>query len=512
MTQNTVKTHQRDTWDIIQSAVEKAVNLAKPTYGPSANKVLISKVTHKMIVDDGVQIMRDLELEDPAENAVLQIVRQVAVSTNDRVGDGTTSSLIMLQAIIREVANRPGRDGAKIEKELKAAFAEAKVKLLASAKMINTKEDLRKVAMISFDNADISKVIADTWYKVGKDGIVTIDRSGTTETFADITEGITMNRGYISPYMITNQQRMEGVIEKPYILLTDYRLTETGDILPIMNKLVEKQISNLVLICDNIENSALATAIINKVQGKFNLIAINLPAGDKQIVLEDMGNLLGAKVFSEKKGDRLQNAEIKDLGRAGRFIARAKESIIIGPGGKKSEVDTIVKNLYKSMEGVENQNDREAILKRIATYTNKVTVIKIGAATPDEERALRYKVEDSVNAVRAAFRGGVVCGGGLALARLKTSSEILNAALQAPFRQLKLNMSIEKPNLSDMKADEAVNVVSGEIGKFIKVGVIDPVDVLIAGIESAVSIASLLITTKGMIVEQPKHIPQEHNE
>lgn len=498
----------KETFDIIRSAVDKAVNLIKPTYGPAANKVIISKVLNKMVVDDGVQIARDLELEDPVENAVLNVVREVAVRTNDRVGDGTTGSLIVLQAIINEVAKKNRFDGHKIEKELRKGLAAAKEQLLKMARPVKTKEELLKVARIAFDNAEIAEIIADTWYKLGKDGIVTVDRSSTMDTFAEVTEGITLDRGFISPYMITNPNRMEGVIERPHILLTDYRLTETGDILPIMNKLAEKQILNLVVICDNIENSALATMIVNKMQGKFNLIAINVPSGGaKNEVLEDIGLMIGAKVFSEKKGDKVDLAEITDLGRADRFIAHRTESVIIGPKGNKTQLSEAVKELKSALIMAAAPIEKKQYERRLAKFTNKVAVIKIGAPTENEERALRYKVEDAVNAVQAAFKGGIVSGGGLALANLITPSPILNAALQIPFKQLKENIGLEEH--AELKAGEAINVVTGKIGKFMDVGVIDPVDVLIAAVESAVSIASLLLTTSGMIVEPPQKPKQE---
>jgi chaperonin GroEL len=501
-----VKLHQQDTFDIIMSAVNKVVNLIKPTYGPASNKVIISKVTHRMTVDDGVQIARDIELEDPAENAVLNVIRETAVRTNDRVGDGTTGAMIMLQSIMNEVSQLPNRDGAKIEKELKKGVEEAKTQLLAMAKPVNSKEELRKVARISFDDETISEVIADTWHRIGKEGVVTVDRSGTMETFADVTEGVTMNRGFISPYMVSNPQRMEAVVEKPLILLTDQRLTEVKDVLPLMNKLVEKQIYNLVVVCETMEGAALSTTIVNKVQGKFNLVAISVPPGDKEEFLKDLGVMLGAKVFSEKKGDKLELVEIADLGKAERFIARREESVIISPKGKRSEISKAINDLRASLSSTKSQHDKQWIEKRIAFFAGKVAVVKVGAATENEERALRYKVEDAVNATQAAFKGGVVCGAGLSLSRLTTSSSLLNQALQTPFKQLKLNVGIENHRL--LKDDEAINAVSGEIGKFMSVGVIDPVDVLIAALESAVSIASLLVTTKGMIVEQPKHIPE----
>lgn len=501
---------EKEVFDIIKTAVNKTVGLIKHTYGPASNKVIISKVTHKMVVDDGVQIARDLEFSDNAENAVLSVIRETAIRTNDRVGDGTTSSLIMLEAIIDEVAKMSRRDGRKIEKELKKGFTEAKAQLLAMSQPIKTKEELEKVARISFDDEKVSKIIADTWFKIGKDGVVTVDKSGTMETVAEITDGITIDRGFISPYMVTNPSRMEGLIEKPYILITDYRMTEAQDILPIMNLLAAKGIMNLVVIADNIEGAALSTIIVNKLEGKFNAIAINTPKSDNQsVALEDLAIMVGAKVFSQHKGDKLELATINELGRATRFISHRDSSVIIGPKGKKEDIKKAVEELQAAIQDEKNETQKQDLQKRLARFGNKVAVIKVGAATENEERSLRYKVEDAVNAVRSAFRGGVVCGGGLSLSRINTSSPILNNALKYPYKQLCENVGV--PMETELNDDEAVNVVTGKAGKYMTVGVIDPVEVLIAGVESAVSIASLLITTTGMIVEAPKKPEIQNN-
>lgn len=503
-----IKVIQRDAFDTIRSAVNKTVDLIKPTYGPASNKVIISKITHKLAVDDGVQIARDLEFEDEAENAVLSLVRETAIRTNDRVGDGTTGALIMLQAIMEEVAKITRVDGRAVEKELKAGFEEVKKHLTKNARPIKSKEDLVKVARISFDDPKIAEIIADTWYKIGKDGQVTVDRSGTMETVAELTDGIKINRGYLSPYMITNPSRMEALIEKPHILITDYRLTEVNDILPAMNLLAGKQIYNLIVICDNMEQNALATAIVNKMQGKFTLIAINRPPDtDQTVALEDIALRCGAKFFSQAKGDKIETIKMEDFGRADRFIARRTESVIVGPKGDKIAVKKAIEDLKLAVLGADTDKERKDLEARMAKFTNKVAVIKVGAATENEVMALKYKVEDAVNAVQAAFKGGVVCGAGLGLSRIKTSSSILNEALQAPFKQLKRNMGIEAHR--ELKADEAINAVTGEVGNFMQVGVLDPADVLSAQVESAVSIAGILITTSGMIVEPPQKPKQE---
>ena len=493
------------TFDAILSTVKKAASFVKPTFGPSSNKVLISKQTHRLAVDDGVQILRDLELPDAVENAILKEVRETSIKTNDRAGDGTTGSFIVLEAIIKAVSDLTSRDGRKIEKELKKGLEDAKKQLLALAKPVKTKAELEKVARISFDDQKIAGLISDTMFKLGKDGVLTVDRSGTMETFVELTDGVKIANGYVSPYMVTNPQRMEGVIEKPYIMLTDYRLTEAADIIGVMNKLAEKNIRNLVLICEHIEGAALATAIVNKVQGQFNLIAVNAPTseGDRSVFLEDIALLTGAKLFSEKKGDKLEEAELDDLGRAGRFIAKKTESVIVSPKTKKSVIASATKALRAAIKAAPGEREKTELKTRLARFSNKVAVIKVGAATENEEKALRYKVEDAINAVQCAFRGGVVAGGGFALASLETSSPLLNEALKRPHMQLAENVGLDAIPGASVKKGIAYNVVTNEAGDFRKVGVMDPVEVLLAAVESAVSIACVLVTMKGIIVEEP---------
>ncbi len=504
----TIKIIQKETQEIVKSAITKAVNLIKPTYGPSSNKVIISKVLNKLTVDDGVQIARDLELDDPAENAVWYEAKHTAIRTNDRVGDGTTGALIMLQSIVEEATKSLRFDGRKVEKELKKGIIEAKEQLLGMAHKVSTLADLEKVARISFDDENISKIIAKAWNTLGQDGVLTVDRSGTMETFADLADGIKVQRGYISPLMVTNEKQ-EAIIEKPYILVTDYRLTETNDVLTIMSELAKKNINTMVIICDHMEQQALATVNINIFQGKFMAIGINAPfqGPERTTFLQDLAVVTGARFFSQEKGDKLDQATIADLGRADKFIARKDASVIIGPRGKKEKIKELIAGLNTAVNTSENDRDKAVNQARLARMTGKIGVIKVGAPTSGEERTLQYKVDDAIHAVHSAFKGGVVAGGGVALSSLQTSSPILNAALQAPFKQLKENVGLEDHR--PLKQGEAINVVTGEIGNFVKVGVMDPVDVLIAGVESAVSIASLLLTASGMIVEPPQKPKEE---
>lgn len=506
-TQHTIV--QDKTFEVIKNTVNKMVDFIRPTYGAAANKIIISKQLYSMVVDDGVQAARDFELNDPVENAIVKLVRETAIKTNDRAGDGTTGSLIMLQALINEIARKSKVNGRKVEQELRRGLEEVKEQLRKKARTIKTKEDLKKVAMISFDDEKIADMIAELYYKMGKDSTITIDKSPTLETKIEMTEGVKIGNGYISPYMITNADRMETVLEKPYILLTDYRITEASDILPILTAMAKENKRELVIICENMEQSALATAVLNIVQGKFFVLAVCAPKGEnRKVFLEDLALATGANVFTDSKGSKLEKATIADLGRSQRIIARQDETIIVTPKPKKKEdVQNAIQAIRKAISAEQVEDKRKELEYRLATFTNTLAVIKVGAATENEQKALRYKVEDAVNATKAAFHHGVVCGAGLALSSIKTSSPILNEALKYPAKQLRENMGIDE-ELS-LKVDEALNVVTGKSGYFMDVGVMDPVDVLLAGVESAVSIASILVTSSGMIVESPKETKTE---
>lgn len=513
MNQNEITIIKEKTFDVIRSAVNKLVDTVRPTFGPASNKVIIESPMYftPLTVDDGVQIARDFKLDDSAENAVVKVIKETAIRTNDRVGDGTTGALIMLQAIINEVSRKSKIEGHKIAKELKKGLEEAKVQLLKQTRYIKTKEELKKAAMVSFDNEEIAEILSSLFIKLGKDATITIEKSQTMGTYDEMADGTTIDRGYISPYMINNAERMESVLEKPYILITDYRLMENDDILPLMQKMAEAKISNLVIISDNVEQAALATLVINepwvrspqKPQGgTFPSIAITIPAvEDKKVWLEDIALMTGATVFSQEKGNKIQDAQIEDLGRCSKFICRNNESVIVGPGGNKKIIKQAVQTLKKAQEAEKDNAKRKAIQKRIGLFTNSLAVIKVGAPTESEQKALKYKIEDAVNAVKSAYNDGVVCGGGLSLSRIKTSSPILNEALKYPHRQLLENMGLDS---LDIPQNKGYNVITGQVGDFMEVGVIDPVKVLIAAIESAVSISTLLLTSSGMIIEVPR--------
>lgn len=508
----TTRIENKKTFKIITKVVNEMVNLIKPSYGPSNNKVIIDKLTHRLVVDDGVQIARDFELNDPLENAIARVIKETAIATNDRAGDGTTSSMIMLQAIIKEVGRKLSFNGRKIELELKKGLEEVKKHLDQNSMTISSKEELKKVALVSFDDENIATLISELYFELGKEGIITIDRSSTMETVVEKTEGISLKSGYISPYMVTNPERMETVFENPYILITNYRLTESSDLLPVLEKMASEGKQNLIVIAENVEQKALAVMISNlpqminpvtKKAGVLSSICIATPKNVDSTYLDDLALMTGATMFSVDKGTNLRDIELSDLGRASKIVVRQGETIIVDPKGEG--IYEAIESLKVAIDEEKNTRAKDKLSKRLALLTNKLAVIKIGATTENELKALKYKVEDALSAVKSAFNNGVVCGSGLALANIKTSSPILNKALKYPALQLRKNVGLRN-HFFDQKFrnGEALNVVTGEVGLFLDVGVIDPVEVLKAGVESAVSIASLLITSTGMVVDVPK--------
>jgi len=514
----------RETFEVVLSATDKLVNLVKPTYGPASGKVIIDKLTHKIVVDDGVQVARDLELSDPAENAVLRVIREIATKTSKRAGDGTCGALIMYQAILHEVARMGKFHGRRVEIELKKGLEDFQEQIIKNTKEVDTLEELEKVAMVSFDNPEIAKLVAGLYKKLGKEATITLETSPTLDTYAETSEGVAINTGYVSPYMVNNPETMECKFNKPNILITNYRLMEGADLDPIMNLMAKAKKKNLVVIAENVEESALSLLVLNLpnvarpdpknpgqlIRGNFPNCVINIPKVDdiqRTQMLEDIALLTGATVFSREKGRNVTSAELEDLGTADRFIGGRETSLIIEPGGNKVDIATAITTLRMNIENEKDERKKAGYIDRLNLYTNSVATIKVGAPTEYEQKALMRKVENVKNSVGSAYKSGVVCGGGLGLARINTSSPILNQALQKPHRQLLENMGIDRD--IPLAKGEAYNAVTEQIGPYMEVGVMDPVEVLLAGVESAVSIASLLLTTEGIIAECPEKLNQE---
>lgn len=472
--------NKKEAQPIITKTVNDLVDAIKSTYGPASNKVLISKSTHKMVVDDGVQICRDFKTNDDAENAVLDVIREVAIRTNDRVGDGTTSSMIMLRAIINEIATSE-KTSKEIESELLKGIEEAKAQLREMKKDIETEEDLKKVAKIAFDNDEIATLIAKLLFEVGKDGVITIEKSNTFETESERVDGMEIKRGYIADFMKNTEWGVS--LEEPYIILTDYRITSFSDILPIMEKLTKEKISDFIIFCEHIEGDALSLLFQNKMAGGMRGIAISL-SDDRKEILDDLALITGGTVLNTESGKTAKTIEVSDLGRADRITITKDRTIIKGVWGDKEKIDGIANVIKKNISECP-LHEKPRFERKLARLTNGIAIIKVGAPTENEVKALQYKVDDAVNATKVAFNSGVVPGAGLALAKIKTSSDILNKALKEPNKQLIEN--------------------SGEIEGTKKESdkVIDPCEVLCSGLDSAVSISNLLTSISGLLIETP---------
>ena len=449
-----MKIIQENTLETILNAVNKLAELVKPTYGPASNKVIIGKGLYASVLDDGVQIAKDLELEDEAENYVLKLIKEVAIKTNDRVGDGTTSSIILLQAILSE-AVKSKLTPREIVDNLDKGLKEAVKTIREQSKSIKAKEDLEKVARISFDNEEISQLLSDIIFEIGEEGLIDVQASQGATVESEVVAGFKVDNGFVSPYMITEGDKC--VIEDATILVTDGSFHMNQELVPVLERVVAKGKNNLVIFCKEFTGEALSTAIVNKLKGGFRCLAIQT-TGAK---LDDIAVFTGARHV-------LLNTKIEDtdFGFAKKVVSRIEDTVIIdGSGDTKAYVEDL-----KAQGGNES---------RVANLTNAVAVIKVGAKTESEAKALQFKVEDASNAIKVAYKGGVVSGAGTTLAKLKTSSDILNKAMKYPNKQLKVNMG-------DFEVTD---------------NIIDPAEVVIAGIESAVSIAKLLITTTGIIYE-----------
>src|SRR3990167_9457187 len=478
---------------LIFDAVDKLVDFVKPTYGPAQNKVILQKGRYQEVIDDGVATAKEFELENEFENAVVKLVKEVAIKTNDRVGDGTTSSLIMLQALMKEIRERdeimlrsdhdddrptPART---VIAELKAGFEDFKKQITDKARQITTEEDLKQVAYISFNNEKMAEIIAKIFFQLGHDGIVTIEESRSMETSYNVVEGLQFPKGFASAYFINQPERAECVIENPYILVTDKEIYDVNDLVPLLDKAL-KAGKQVLILADDIRGEALGALVITFLKKGYLCPAVKAPyyANDKYEFLMDVAELTGANFVVANVNKELKDLELEDLGQAERVVITKESTTIIG--GKGKNLEEYLTKMKAIIESTESDLRRDKMKERLAKLTSGVAVIKVGCATENEMRALRYKVEDAVNATRVAFKEGVVKGAGITLSEIETSSPILNKALKVPHETLLVNLEVDSLPIGD--------------------DIIDPVAVLIAGVESAISIVNLLITTKGALVDK----------
>ena len=480
----------KEVWNKIVYATNCLTDFVKPTFGPASNRIIIQQGRNLSILDDGVTTANEFELEDEFENAVVRVIKEVARKTNDRVGDGTTGSLIILQALINEISKLWRYKPIDIIAELHKGLAEFKAEIQKRAKTINSKEELVRVAYIAFNNESIAEVIAETLWEIGHEGITTVEESDSLETTHEIVKGLQLPKGFKNPYFINNPEKAEVILNKPYILVSDREIVDGKDILPILDKVIKSGNRQLLVVADDIRGEALAIMIINKVKGNAMFCAVDAPyySNRKYEGLMDVATLTGAN-FQMGIVQDLPKLELTDLGTADRIIITKDSTTIVG--GKGKNLDDYIKELKALIKTTKSELDKSKMEERLAKLTSGVAVIKVGGATENEMKALRYKVEDAVNATRVAYKSGVVQGAGLTLKDIKTSSKLLNRALEYPYKQLLKNLGIKE-----------LEVVEG---------VEDPVEVLIAQVESAVSIVSLLISTKGILCDKTEEKKNERN-
>ncbi len=517
----------------LKKGIDVVANAVKVTIGPRGRNVVLDKgYGSPTITNDGVSIAKEISLSDRFENMGVEIVKEVATKTNDIAGDGTTTSVILTQAIIAEGMKHTtlGVNAMALRHGIELAGQEAVKALVSIAKPIKNKEEIKQVATISAESAEIGAIIAETIEIIGKDGVVTVEESQTSEITKEISQGLEFDKGYVSPYMVTNPDRMEAEFSDPLVLITDRKISSVKEILPILEKIAQSGKKELVIIADDVDGEALATFLVNKLRGGFSVLAVKAPGyGDKKKdLLQDIAVTVGAKVISEELGFKLETIELNALGRARKIIATKDSTVIVGGKGKKSDIDARVSSLRVQRKETTSKFDVEKLDERIAKLSGGVAVIRVGAATETEMKYLKLKIEDAVNATKAAVAEGVVAGGGSALVRVarKLASrkvsptearehgigyEIILKALEAPLRQIVINagkndgsvvvdqvMKSDKENVGyDASSDEVVD-------DMMKAGIIDPVKVTRTALQNAVSASSIFLTTEVAIAEEPK--------
>ncbi|MBR1552916.1 MAG: chaperonin GroEL [Schwartzia sp.] len=507
--------------------VDALADAVKVTLGPKGrNVVLDKKFGAPTITNDGVTIARDIELEDPFENMGAQLVKEVATKTNDVAGDGTTTATLLAQAMVREGMRNvaAGANPMVLKKGIEMAVNTLVDEIKKKAKSVKG-DDVAQVATISSSDETIGKLIADAMSKVGKDGVITSEESKTMKTELKVVEGMQFDRGYISPYMVTDADKMEAVLKDPYILITDRKISTISDILPILEEVV-KQGKELVIIAEDLDGEALATLVVNKLRGTFKALAVKAPGfGDRRkAMLEDIAILTGGTVISEELGRKLDSVTIADLGHAGQVRATKDETTIVDGVGDKKAIAARVEQIKKQVAETTSDFDKEKLQERLAKLSGGVAVIEIGAATEVEMKDKKLRIEDALNATRAAVEEGIVAGGGTtfvdilpALDALKadgdvqTGIDIVKRAIEEPVRQIANNAGLEGSvvveEVKKAGKGKGFNALTGEYEDMIKAGIVDPAKVVRSTLQNAASIAAMVLTTETLVADKPEKTP-----
>lgn len=529
----------------LKRGIDAVADAVKITIGPRGRNVVLDKgYGSPTITNDGVSIAKEISIKDKFENMGAEIIKEVASKTNDNAGDGTTTATILTQAIVSEGLRQTvfGTNVMGVRSGIEAASKDIVGVLKKIAKPIKSDEEIKQVATIAAESSELGVIIADTIKKVGKDGVVTVEESQSTGLESEIVEGIEFDKGYVSPYMITNTERMEAVFNDPAVLVTDKKISTVKEILPMLEQLANSGKKDLVIIAEDVDGEALTTFVVNKLRGTFNILAVKAPGyGDgKKETLQDIAVTIGATVISEDLGVKFEKADISMLGKARKIIATKDNTVIVGGKGKKADIDKRVSQLKKQIEQSDSKYDKEKLDERVAKLSGGVAVIRVGAATETEMKYLKLKIEDAVNATKAAIEEGIVAGGGVALVRaalevnksfmadptdkqaskkVKSGEQLLGydivlRALEAPLKQIAINAGKDDGSVIVNKVIEGIKAGKANIGydalkdelvsDMIAAGIVDPVKVARLGVENACSASAILLTTEAAVADEPE--------
>ncbi len=508
----------------LERGVDALANTVKVTLGPKGrNVVLDRKFGSPTITNDGVTIARDIDLEDPWENLGCQLVKEVAIKTNDVAGDGTTTATLLAQAMIKEGLKNvaAGANPMIMRKGIELAVKAAVDEIKAISKEVDSKDAIAQVAAISADDPEIGSLIADAMEKVGRDGVITVEESQSVGTSLEVVEGMSFDRGYISPYMVTNAEKMEAVLDDPYILISDKKISSINEVLPVLEKVVQTG-KPMLLIAEEVEGEALATLVVNKLRGTFTCVAVKAPAfGERRkAMLEDIAILTKGQVASEDIGVKMENISLEMLGRARQVVIKKEECIIVDGAGGEEDVKARIANIKRQLDETDSEYDKEKLQERMAKLSGGVAIIQVGAATETELKERKHRIEDALAATKAAVEEGIVSGGGVALINAIAAIEKVEAdgdeltgvnlvkkALEEPLRQIANNAGVEGSVVVE-KVKEApqgvgYNALTGAYENLVEAGIIDPAKVTRSALQNAASIAYMLLTTEAVVSEIP---------
>ena len=511
----------------LETGVNKLADTVKVTLGPKGrNVVLDKKFGAPTITNDGVTIARDIELEDHFENMGAQLVKEVATKTNDVAGDGTTTATVLAQALVREGLRNvaAGANPMSLKKGIEKAVAAAVASIGAQAKEVDGRQEIAQVAAISAADASIGEVLAEAIDKVGKDGTVTVEESNTFGLELEFTEGMQFDKGFLSPYFVTDAERLEAILEDPYLLFVNGKVSSVHDLVPVLEKVMQSG-KPLLIIAEDVEGEALATLVVNKIRGLFQSVAVKAPGfGERRkAMLGDIGVLTGAQLISEEVGLKLENTSLDLLGRARRVVVTKDDTTIVDGAGSEDEVKGRIAQIKREIEETDSDWDREKLQERLAKLAGGVAIVKVGAATEVELKEKKHRIEDALSATRAAIEEGIVAGGGTALVRSRaavnkviagltgdeaTGASIVGRALAEPLKWIAINAGFEGAvmvrEVENAKGSHGLNALTGSIEDLVKAGIIDPAKVTRSALQNAASIAALLLTTEALIADKPE--------